>query len=234
MTAVAGSLLLVGINALGLEVARELHGRALDVLVVDCDGDAVAHAQDLGLRAQQADFTRDEVLLDLGLGRDVGVLFALLPEDATNVFLVISARALAPQLPIISVAGSVDARTRLLAAGATKVIDPFEISGQRIYQLIRHPHLAEMLETTVFGSADLAIAEVRISSMCPFQGHFLDDLDLAETHNLVVLGLIDRELGQDLIFSTRGSRHCLDADDVLVVIGPREDVERLRTTCAGT
>jgi voltage-gated potassium channel len=115
----------------------------------------------------------------------------------------------------------------LITAGASKVIDPYEISGQRVHELIARPYLVEMLETTVFGK-HVDIAEVEIPQDSHLSGTPLDDLQLARRYNLIVMGVVDLELGRDLIFCNNGVRHLMDAGDLLVVIGPRSEIARLR------
>lgn len=228
-----GQVLVIGANRVGLEVAAQLRQRGAVVLVADLDQRNLAKAEAHGFAVQVADYTDDDELARLGIGSTVTTLFTLLPDDATNVFLVISARGLAPKLPIVSVTGSPDAAMRLLAAGATKVIDPYEISGRKLYEMIRRPYLAELLETTVFGQENLNIAELEVTAGSFLDGHCLDRLELQEQYNLVVLGVVDREKGDAFIFATRGETHCMDPGDVLVAIGPREELDRLRRDLAG-
>ena len=222
-------VIVVGCGLVGLEVARQLQGRGEKVVLVDPNADKVAEGRQLGFKAHQVDLTDDDELLALGVGEGVDVLFALLEDDASNVFLVISARALAPQMPIVSIAETEETVQRLYAAGATKVIDPYQISGYKIYERMHRPLIAETLEKTVFGNdVDLEIAEIPIPKGSCLDGQYLDELELNVRYNLVVLGVVDRFYGDHLIFATDPKRHRIDADDILVVIGPCTALEKLR------
>jgi len=109
------------------------------------------------------------------------------------------------------------------------VIDPYQISGYKIYELMHRPLIAETLEKTVFGKdVDLEIAEIPVPKGSCLDGQYLDELELGIRYDLVVLGVVDRFYGDHLIFATDPKRHRIDADDVLVVIGPRAALERLR------
>lgn len=222
-----GRCLIVGGNAVGLEVARQMRLRGEAPVVTDPNADALAEAAAEGFATAVADVTQDAELVRLGVGREVDTLFALLADAATNVFLVISARSLAPQLTVIALAESPDAGQRLLAAGASKVIDPYEASGHKIYRLIAEPALTEILESTVFGAADLHIAQVEIRLGGPLDGVSLAAAADHLAHDVVVLGLVDRQQGRELTMAVEGAR-AIRPGDVLVVIGPRSELDRLR------
>ncbi len=222
-------VMVVGTGLVGLVVARQLRERGERVRVVDNDPERVEQARALGFDAERVDLQDDDALRALGIADDLDVLFALLDDDASNVFLVISVRALAPKLRIVSISETEETLQRLYAAGATKVIDPYQISGYKIYELMSRPVIAETLERTVFGrDVDLEIAEIPVPAGSFLDGVPLDELDLGERYDLVVLGVVDRFYGDHLIFATDTRRHRIDADDVLVVIGPRRALERLR------
>ncbi|MEW5789802.1 MAG: TrkA C-terminal domain-containing protein [Pseudomonadota bacterium] len=117
-----------------------------------------------------------------------------------------------------------EAASKLLAAGADKVVDPYEISGARIHELMERPEVVELMEHTVFGLQDLNIAEVTIPVGSWLHGVRLSELRRHMGRGVLLLGVVDLERGKELIFSTRGIDHNLDFHDVLVVIGPSQEV----------
>ncbi len=215
---------LFGCNPLAIEVAWRLSMVKLPFVLLDRDAELVKLAESEGLSAQQLDYTDDDALRDVGIGSHIEGVFCMLREDSENVFLAISARALAPALRIVAVCRAPEAAAKLLAAGADKVVDPYEISGARVHELIERPEVVELMENTVFGLQDLNIAEVTIPAGSWLHGVRLSELRRHMRQNVILLGVVDLERGKDLIFSTRGIDHNLDYDDVLVVIGPRRDV----------
>ncbi len=219
-------IVVVGATPVGLEVARQLAQRGQEVSVVDDSKADVSKAVSQGFAVKQINLQDDDELRRVGVGGDADVLFALRNDDASNVFLVISAKAIAPQLPVVSISGSRDTIERLYAAGATKVIDPYRISGYKIYELMHRSVIAETMERTVFGKVDLDIAEVHVEEGSFLHGKYLDELSLDQHYNLIVLGVVDRHFGDHLIFATDPRRHRMDSGDVLVVIGPEEAFAR--------
>jgi len=216
---------LFGCNPLAIEVARRLTTAQTSFVMVDSNAVLVESALKEGLVAQQIDYTDDEALRGVGIGSHIEGVFCLFTEDSENVFLAISARALNPKLRIVAVCQAPEAAPKLLAAGADKVVDPYEISGARVHELIHRPEVVELLEQTVFGLQDLNIAEITIPHHSWLQGVPLSGLKKVMTQNLILLGVVDLERGKDLIFSTRGIDHRLDCNDVLVVIGPRRELD---------
>ena len=220
---------LFGCNPLAIEVARRLTMARTPFVMLDSDAALVEAAHKEGMLARQIDYTDDDALRDVGIGSHIEGVFCLFAEDSENVFLAISARALDPQLRIVAVCQAPQAAPKLLAAGADKVVDPYEISGARVHELIQRPEVVELLEQTVFGQQDLNIAEITIPHHSWLHGVHLSGLRKVMTQNVLLLGVVDLERGKDLIFSTRGIDHRLDYDDVLVVIGARSEIDAFRT-----
>ena len=220
---------LFGCNPLAIEVARRLTMARTPFVMLDSDVALVETARKEGMLARQIDYTDDDALRDVGIGCHIEGVFCLFAEDSENVFLAISARALDPQLRIVAVCQAPQAAPKLLAAGADKVVDPYEISGARVHELIQRPEVVELLEQTVFGLQDLNVAEITIPHHSWLHGVHLSGLRKVMTQNVLLLGVVDLERGKDLIFSTRGIDHKLDYDDVLVVIGARNEIDSFRT-----
>ena len=219
-------LAIFGCGPLGLEVAEQLRQRGWELILVDQDPELLKQAARREMSLTEMDYTDDKALEELILGTDLQVIFALFQDDPKNVFLTISARAIRPSLRIITVASTQDSARKLMAAGADKVIDPYQIIGHKVHTLIRQPLVAETMEHTVFGRHDLNLFQVEIPPGSRLAGAMLDDLDLRGSYNLVLLGVVDKERGDDLIFATKGVNHHLDAGDVMVVIGPMGEIER--------
>ena len=226
-------LALFGCNQLAMEVALRLAASETRFVMIDRDPALVEKADRAGFDARVMDFTDDDSLREVGVGAEIDRVFCLLPEDSENVFLAISARAIDPNLRIIAVCQDPEAVRKLHAAGADKVVDPYEISGARVHELIERPEVVELLEQTVFGRQDLNVAEIAIPGASWLCGQPLAVLRRHMTQNLILLGVVDLELGMDLIFSPRGVDHKLDQDDILVVIGPRRQIDALRDLIAG-
>ncbi len=217
-----------GASELGIEVARHLDPHRHPFVLADNDPDKLARARDRGLEGVQVDHTDDEALKELGIGADIGLLFCLFPEDADNVFLTISARAIDPRLRIVSVIESRDSAPKLLAAGANKLIDPYEIGGHRVSRIMRSPALVDVLDQFVYSNRRLQLAEVPIPESSEYVGLTYCQLRLNERFGLIVIGVLDRDSGEDLLFGRGGFNHHLRPGETLVVIGPAQAIAVFR------
>lgn len=217
-----------GYNNVGIDVALHLLERGQTFIVADRDEKKVQKAAEDGYGAVLVDLTDDNTLITAGVGANLTTIFCLFPEDAQNVFLVISARALDPRLNIVSVCTTEDAEKKLVAAGANKVINPYQISGRKIYEIIRKPEIVELLDNVVFGRQDLHIVELVIEPGSALEGGNIEEIRIDGEFNLILLGMENREKGTEIRFATSGISQKLEAGDKLVVIGPSREITRFR------
>lgn len=217
-----------GYEKLAVDIAAFVAAGENTVLVVDSNEANLELARKAGLETASVDYSTDAELHEIGIGSTIDTVFCLLPDDAENVFLVISVRAIDARVPIISIADSPDSIPKFLAAGANKVVDPYEISGLKIWRLLKQPMIAEVMDRTLFSELDLQVGEVTISGGSFADGQNVESLRLRDHYNLVLLGVVDCELGDEFIFRTRGLNHRLEAGDILVVIGPGAEIRKLQ------
>ena len=222
-------VLLFGCNSLVNEVSGQLISREWDITVVSHDEDCVKNLDTKNITFKDVDYTNDEQLRTLGIGNDVGIIFSFFEEDAKNVYLIISAKDIDPKVSIITLSQTLDSSDKLRAAGADKVIDPYEISGRKIFNLIKKPLISETIEHVVFGQSSINLAEIEIKANSFLDGKKLGETQLSQNYNLILLGVVDRELGDEFIFRLSNIDHKLDPSDLLVVIGATDEIERLKT-----
>lgn len=224
----AQNMLVFGCGVLGVAVARRLVEHDHKVLMVDNDAALVEKAQEQNLDARLADYENDDVLRELGIGSHCESVFCMFEKDARNVFLCISAKNIDRNLNIVSVSHAGTTDPILREAGASKVIDPYESTAYKIRELIHRPLIAELFERTVFGQADMYAEELRIPENSPVCGWELSRFGSEDSFGLVILGILDRELGNQLMFTTEGRQHVLDPGDILVVLGDRSGIDNFR------
>lgn len=218
------SIVIFGGGQQGMAIAKWFGERADEVLIVTTNPLEKSEVEKEGFNATAMEYCLDENLQAIGIGQWVNTIFCMFSEDAQNVFVTLSARALAPNLRILCIADANGSGQKLLAAGATKVIDPYEITGSRISELIRRPLMVETLEHTILGKANLNLSEIKIKNESSVRGKRLSEINL-DRYNLILLGIVDQEMSEKLMFNTAGLDHQLDVNDYLVVIGPIEDIQ---------
>jgi len=233
MPAPTPGIALFGYYRSAVEVASYLRTGAYRVVIIDDDPGNLEKARKAGYETAELDFRNDSELAKLGLGETINTIFCLFPDDAENVFLTLSARALAPGIRIFSIAHGRSAVPNLRAAGANKVIETEEISGLRIWDIITRPIVTAILDHTLFGQANLNVTELQIPAGSPFIGRLVSELELETQYNLILLGMVDRKLEEHFVYSQKVRNARLQAGDFLVVIGPMDASASLREDLRG-
>ncbi len=217
-----------GYNRLSVEAIKRLDGHSHNIIVIDSDDTRLKLATAKGLNTAAIDFRSDDDLKTLGIGTLIDTLFCFFPEDSENVFLILSARVIDKNLNIISIIENPDSAEKLIAAGANKIIDPYQICGRKIHDLIKKPDITHIIDHTVFGRQDLHIAEVIIPEHCFLENTYASQLKLNENYNLILIGIVDKELGEELHFAIGEQDHVLNAGDILVILGPSREIRAFK------
>ncbi|HEY8219273.1 MAG TPA: NAD-binding protein [Methylobacter sp.] len=217
-----------GYGIMSLEAMKRLNQEQYSIIFIAKDEAEAALVEEQGFGAKIIDFRNDDELRSVGIGADVDILFCFYPRDSDNVFLTISARAMDKNITIVAIVDDPASSEKLLAAGANKIIDPYEICGRKTHEMLTKPDITNILDDTVFGRHDLNMAQIEILKGSCLENTKTSDLRLNEKHNLILIGVVDRELGDQLHFAIGEKEHCLDAGDVLVVMGPATEIKAFK------
>ena len=136
--------IICGFGRIGMQLAKELAAARTPFIVVERSAGKCAEAEALGYLTLTADATDEQSLKEAGIER-ARVLATVLPDDATNVFITLSARNLNPRLEIIARGEVPTTEGKLIHAGADKVVLPTHIGAERIAELILYPRTAKFL-----------------------------------------------------------------------------------------
>src|SRR5881275_355842 len=159
--------IICGAGRVGRSAARELARRPAPFLIIEQSETKAARFNDEWL-IMIGDATQEQTLRDAHIERARG-LVAATTTDATNLYIVLTARGLNPRLKIIARASEEDAEKHLLTAGADTVISPYSFAGQRIAQSFLRPISFLDTATTHLGM-DLEIGEICVTPDSSFAG----------------------------------------------------------------
>ncbi len=218
--------IICGAGQTGLHVVNQFKKRGVSYVVLESDKDKVEHIIDAGGSAIVGDATTEEDLIKVGIERAKGIVCCL-ANDADNVFTVLTARGLKPDLLIVSRAIEDKADLKLLKAGANKVVSPNEIGGSRMAALMLRPAVVSFLDViTRAGEVVIDLEEIIINPGSKLAGKTLADARIPEQTGLVVMA-IKRITGKTEI--NPGSSFVLAELDSLIVLGKAEQVEKLQS-----
>jgi voltage-gated potassium channel len=218
----SGHTIVCGWGRVGRAVAGYLAGQDAEVVVVDLDPVRVA---DIAYPALTGDVTDDEVLRKAGIMRARALVTAI-NTDAENVYVTLSARSLRPDLVIIARARNEASEAKLLRAGATRVVNPQRIGGQRIAAAALQPNVVEFLDVVMHdGSLEFRLEEIAVRAGSRLAGRTLQEANVGETTGALVLAL----RSSDGAFLTNPPTHTpVDAGYVLIAIGTQQQLSALQ------
>ncbi|HLF48828.1 MAG TPA: potassium channel protein [Methylomirabilota bacterium] len=224
-----GHIIVAGLGRVGRQAAQELHEAGVPFLVVDPGETALRQAEEHGYLALQGDATDDVVLERAGVRRARG-LIATTANDATNMYIVLSARVLSPKLYIVSRAVDDASVSKLTRAGADRAISPYAIGGHRLAHLILSPTVVDFFETALRrGNEALNIEALAVAPESPAVSRTLEALDLRQATGATVLAI----LRDDNCMVNPAGDMALRAGDRLLALGTREQLERVERMLAG-
>ena len=223
-----GHVVVCGWGRVGQAIGQALAGiEGCTVVVVERDPEKVATVDGLVV---DGDATDDGVLRRAGVERCRALVVAL-PEDASNVYVTLSARRLRPDLFVVARAHVEAAEPLLLQAGANRVVNPQAIGGARMAALIAQPHVADFLDVAMQDAGlRFRLAELTVSAGSPVAGRSIRDAHLRDATGALVLAV----RSTDGAFRTNPEpEDVMDAGEVLIAIGTEAQLAALRRLVAG-
>ncbi|SRR6266851_8101092 len=218
--------ILCGFGRMGEIIAREFARHGVPFVVIERNPERMHLAMDQGFLSVEADASNEEVLRRVGITRARGFVAAV-STDAENVYAVLSARLLKPDLFIVGRAESDDARTKLRRAGADRVISPYHLGGLQIAQTALRPAVVDFVQlATSSDNMDLNLEQVHIAAGSPLDGRSLIAAELRQRFGVVVVGI--RRADGRMDFNPEPEATMRAGDD-LVVLGRAESLRRLES-----
>ncbi|RUM89166.1 MAG: potassium channel protein [Thermodesulfatator sp.] len=215
--------IICGYGRIGKHICH-LIAQEIPFVVIDQNPEAISELEKEGYLFLQGDATSEEVLLRAGIERARGVV-TVLPSDADNVYITLTARSLNPRIFILARADDERVLKRLRQAGANRVFSPYLIGARRMALAILRPAVTDFLElTTAEVNLELQLEEVRLQPHSPLVGQDLISSRIREISGAIVLAV--KKLGGEMVFNPPPS-YRLEAGDVLIVLGERKGLSRL-------
>jgi voltage-gated potassium channel len=218
--------ILCGAGRIGTIIADEFRRQGTPFVVIDRDPEAVQEALARGDLAVEADASREDILTRLRIDRARG-LIAALGSDAENVYTILTARGLRPDLLVIARADSDDAGRKLLRAGANRVISPYQIGAVQMAQTALRPAVVDFVElATSSENLELAMEQVTIGGASSLANRSIVDANLRQRFGVIVVAI--RRSDGRMEFNPPPDA-TMRSGDQLVVLGQPEQLKGLET-----
>ena len=214
-----------GFGRIGKVISKVLHENKRNFVIIENNTDEIKTIQELGYLVLEGDSTSDDILqkahIDLAKA-----LIAVTSSDADNVYIILSARVLNPNIFILArSSGKKGAESKLLRSGANKVFSPYEIGARRMAQSLVRPTVIDFIDLTVHdGELGLRLEELRVSDKATFVNKTLKESGIRSEFDLIVVA-IKRQKGE-MLFNPNPSTAILPGD-ILVVLGEHDNIQGL-------
>lgn len=223
--------ILCGVGRLGSILAKELHACGKPFVVIDSDLERLQHIEVQGYLVLHGDATEEQVLEQAGIAR-ARTVAAVLSQDAINVFVTITAKAMNPDVTVIARGENPRTEKKLLGCGADQVILPTAIGAQKMAQQIIRPTAESILERINDQSTlredlkqiGLQFNELRVQPGSDLAGRTLGDIEIRGNQGYLIAG-VRRDDGTTTM--NPQPELVLHANDVVVVISHAQDLPEL-------
>ena len=206
--------ILCGYGRMGRIITRELVAKEVGTVVIEMNPVMQFEKEDILI--VDGDATRDDVLISAGIDRAKG-LVSVLPTDAENLYVVLSARELNPKLFVLARASDEGAEQKMLRAGATRVVSPYLTGGLKIAHTILKPAVMDFIEfATKAGNIEIQMEEVPVHKGSKLVGMALYESGIGRDLGVIVVAIKNKEGGMRF---NPTSKTIIQESDTLIALG---------------
>lgn len=183
-------IILCGIGEIGRHIVREFLKTQIPFIVIEKDEERLKQMGKIGgFLYIEGDATDDHVLLRARIGEARGLVTAL-PQDRDNVFVILTARGLNPNLRIVSRVVEEESRVKLVKAGADDTVSTNFIGGLRMASVMIRPTVVSFLDKMLrAGGDDVRVAEAKVPPDSAIVGRSLGEAGIYKETGLIVIGI---------------------------------------------
>lgn len=230
MSKLRNHFIICGAGRVGSHLINDIQRAGELFIVIENDPANVSALQDRGVIVMVRDATLESTLIEAGVERARG-LAACLPNDADNVYVVLTARGLNPRLHIVARAAEEQAHSKLIRAGANRVVAPTIIGGRRMAVALMKPAVDDFLDSLATAELDVSAEQVEIEAGSTLVGRKLKFTPIRSQLDIVIVSI--RRKDGNTLFNPSGDA-IIEAGDVLIAIGRADSLMQLNEQAKGT
>jgi voltage-gated potassium channel len=170
------------------------------------------------------DATHEIVLIKAGILNARGLMITVVDKDVTNLYIVLTARGLSKDLYLVTKCSEEEAHSKLMWAGADKIVSPYTIGGMSIAQSIIKPKVNDFLDMALgHNTYNIMVEEVKITEKSPIDGITIRESNIRR-HGIIIVAISKRN---SAFIYNPGPDEYICAGDTLIALGRKEDFESL-------
>lgn len=229
MSKLRNHFIVCGAGRVGSHLVRSLLSGNETFVVIERDPQRVAELTELGVTVLVRDATLEETLQEAGVEVAHG-LAACLPNDADNVYVVLTARDLNSNLHIVARAAEEQAEAKLIRAGANRVVAPTIIGGHRMAMALTKPAVDDFIGSITANKLELAFEELKVDPASRLAGQKLSETNIRSELDIVIVSI--RRADGQILFNPSGDA-VIGSGDILIAIGHSESLMKLNALAGG-
>lgn len=215
-----------GFGRMGTHICEKLNEAKVSFIVIENNPANFVKLEKCGYLYDNGNATSDETLLRVGVERAKGIV-CVLSTDPENVFTTLSAKVLNPKIFVVARAIEEDSESKLIKAGADRVVKPYDLGGTRMAEIVLRPGVMDFIEV-VAGSkhVDIHIEEITVKNGSKMHKKTLAELPLRTQFNTIIVAIQNEEKGI-FIYNPKGDT-IVDEGNKLIAIGEESYLDKLK------
>ncbi len=212
--------IICGYGRIGTQIVAEFEEHNIPYAVIDQTEDAVLRLRNEDRLHVEGDASSEEILKLAGIERARGLISAV-DSDERAVYIILAARALKPDLYLISRAGRPESIRRLELAGANRVISPYQMAGHRMAELAVRPALVDVMDSLHHGESEIAVEEMLVQARVAAVGKTIAGAGLVSPDVAKVLAVRRRD---GTLHANPAAELLLEEGDLVIALGSEEQL----------
>jgi voltage-gated potassium channel len=216
-------VVVAGFGRMGEVVCRDLEEARVDFIILEREPARFAAAEERNYNVLNVNAAEEDSLRAAGIEK-ARCFIALLSDDADNIFAVLSAREINPDLTIITRAMDAANEKKLYKAGANRVVSPYVLSSHRIVRMARQPNVVDFFDNVLDAQGlGLTLEERVVGPASGLDGRLIRDAGLRERYNAVIVAVKRK----DQMVYNPSPDYVIRNGDILLLIGERDKLSFL-------
>ena len=219
-----GSVYLFGYGKFGSSIADSLLQQRIPLKVAVNKREDLYLARANKIVVEYINIESDRSLIDLNIPPQSTIICAL-DANHENLFLALTLRDIYKSNYIVALSDSIHLNDKFKMAGVDRIIDIYAISANMIHSILTKPIATKFLLGFINREHDYIFKEIFVTKDSTIHGKMLDEIDF-DSFDIIFIGMVDRERGDNFIFKSVGIEHKVDSNDILICIGKEKNLEK--------
>lgn len=218
--------IICGYGRMGAVIAKELREKNQKFLIIENNEKKVEEIIDKGMLCLQGDATSDDTLLSANIHKASGVA-VVLDTDQDNLFVTMTIKTKYPDIFLLSRCAKEDNQSKLIRAGANRVINPYISGGHRMAEILIKPQVEDSISviSPKNSKMNLTIDEISLSGVDKYDGVTIKESGIRNKYGVSVVGIMD-DKGKSTI--NPSSDELLSSNQTIILIGEVEKMDKFK------